>query len=260
MTRTFRRAGLLASVAFGVFGQSPSGPQAFDVASVKASPIGRASGEGSELRERLDNSPDSIDFRNASLSSCLQWAYSVKEFQISGPGWLTSERYDIAAKAAAPLPAGQLRMMLRALVAERFQVALHRETRELPVYALMVGKSGPKIREVKGDGKTAMNLGAVEGGIEFRQTSMAELAARLTGKPFRLDRPVLDKTALDGTFNFTIKLAENNAELKSKFERGNPDPSDLSGSLQEIGLKLEPQKGQVEMLVIDHAEKVPTGN
>jgi uncharacterized protein (TIGR03435 family) len=89
---------------------------------------------------------------------------------------------------------------------------------------------------------------------------MAELAARLTGKPFRLDRPVLDKTALDGTFNFTIKLAENNAELKSKFERGNPDPSDLSGSLQEIGLKLEPQKGQVEMLVIDHAEKVPTGN
>src|ERR1700732_2290797 len=90
-------AGLL--VIWSCAGFSQPAPPAFEVASVKPSLTGRAGGEGSR-RERVDHTPGSLTMRNVSMKSCIQWAYDVKSFQVSGPGWLETERYDVVGKAA----------------------------------------------------------------------------------------------------------------------------------------------------------------
>ena len=260
MVRTVRGAGLLALVACGVFGQSAAAPQAFDVASVKPSTPGPSVDKGGP-RETIEIHPGSLNMRNVSLSSAVQWAYDVRDFQVSGPGWMAAERYDIAAKAVGPAPPAQLRLMLRTLVADRFQLALHSETKELPVYALVVAKGGPKLHEAKGEGEGNVlpGLDFRDGAIVFQNRSMHDLAKQPSGKPFSMDHPVIDKTGLNAAYDFSLKLAGSNAELKGLFQ-AEMDPSVLTGILQEIGLKLEPQRSPVEILIVDHAEKVPTGN
>ena len=196
--------------------------------------------------------------RNVSLRSCIQWAYRVRGYQISGPGWLTSERYDIVAKTSSPAADDQLRPMLQRLLADRFQLALHRETKELPVYWLVAGKRGPKLRAAAGEGNSSMRPAG--GGLEFRNFSMPELADRLSARPFSVDRPVLDKTGINGLFDFTMKLADNDAELKRTLEGMERGASDFALFLEQLGLTLQAQKGTVEILVIDRAEKAPIGN
>src|ERR1700688_1026191 len=117
MKRNTRGAGVWAMIVCGAFGQRAAAPLSFEVASVKLSVIGRAGGEGSQ-REKVDSAPGSLNMRNVSLSSAVQWAFDVREFQVSGPDWLATERYDIVAKAAGPAPAVQLRTMLRTLLAD----------------------------------------------------------------------------------------------------------------------------------------------
>ena len=94
--------------------------------------------------------------RNVRLTSCIKWAYSVQDYQISGPGWLNTERFDIIAKAEGPAPDNQLRSMLQALLAERFKLALHRQTKELAAYALTIGKNGHKLHPSESDGPTSL--------------------------------------------------------------------------------------------------------
>ena len=196
--------------------------------------------------------------RNVSLRSCIQWAYGVRGYQISGPTWLTLERYDIVAKTPSPAADDQLRLMLQMLLESRFKLALHREMKDLPVYRLVRGKGGPKLHTAAGEGNNSMR--PVGGGLEFRNFSMAELAARLSARPFSVDRPVLDKTGINGLFDFTMKIADNDAELKRTLEGMERGASDFALFLGQLGLKLQPQKGPVEILVIDRAEKVPIEN
>jgi uncharacterized protein (TIGR03435 family) len=198
--------------------------------------------------------------RNVTLRSCIQWAYSVRDFQIEGPAVLTSNRYDITAKAPKPIPTEQLRLMLQALLAERFQLALHRETRELPVYGLRTANRETKLQPSNSDAPASMRPNA--GSLEFHNMSMAEFADRLPARPFSLDRPVIDKTALSGKFDFSMKLADNIVELKRAVERSEleQDTSIFTAPLRELGLRLQPEKGSVEMLVIDRVQKTPVAN
>ncbi len=229
--------------------------QIFEVASVKPNRIGNAGGEGSN-RESISASPLSLAMRNVTLSSCLKWAYGVKSFQIDGPGWLTSERYDIMAKAAGAVREDEIRLMLRALLAERFKLTLRRESRELPVYALVVARKGLKLRQAAGEGDSRMSP---EGGdLVFRNFSMAELAERLSTIPFKVDRPVVDETGLDGRFDFHLKLASGGAELKTTLEGMDRGVAIFAYFQEQLGLKLEGRKAPVDVLVIEHAEKVPT--
>src|SRR5215469_4730848 len=115
-----------------------SAPVTFEVASVKRSqPGGRGTSVGTD--------PGRLTIRNATLKFCIGWSYGVKDYQISGPGWLDSEHFDIVAKAERGALEGRLRLMLQAVLTDRFKLALHRETKELPVYALTVVKEGAKI-------------------------------------------------------------------------------------------------------------------
>ena len=224
---------------------------AFEVASVRSHQP--SAGEG---RTSIDSAPGSLTIRNASLIDCIKWAYLVRDYQISGPAWLLNEKYDITAKAAGPAPLNQLRQMLQALLADRFQLQLHRETKDLPIYALVEAKSGPKLHKAELGGHT--NMKGENGSFVFEGTSMPQFAEDLATLS-QVDRPVLDRTGIPGVFDFNLKFGESNDEMKRALIAG--DGASIFTLIQEqLGLKLEARRGPVEMLVIDHVVRVPTEN
>ncbi len=248
------RIAALVLIAGLAAAQTPS----FDVASVKVSQLGKANDKFASA-ESIDPAPNGLNMTNASLLSCIQWAYGVKEYQISGPGWLRFERYDIAAKAAGTVSGEDLRRMLQTLLKDRFKLALHREDRELPVYVLAVGKGGERLEHAKGEGKPGFKLS--EGSLVFQHYSLADWAEWASvGHAFGLDRPIVDKTGLTGRYDFSMRLADSALDLKLSLRKGEQDPSFYNDALRELGLRLEPQKGPVQVLVIDHAEKLPVEN
>ena len=108
--------------------------------------------------------PGQITYSNVSLKQVLTNAYGIKSYQISGPKWLDSERFDIVAKIAMGSTKEQFQMMLQNLLAERFKLAVHHETKELPIYALVVGKGGPKLKETVDDSAATQGGAAGPGG------------------------------------------------------------------------------------------------
>jgi uncharacterized protein (TIGR03435 family) len=149
-------AGLIVSTSCAAFGQgAPESPK-FEVASVKPA---EPQPEGM-MRVRMSGGPGTPDpgqltYTNVSLKNVLMNAYDVKEYQINGPNWLDSERFDIVAKILQGATKEQFQQMLQNLLAERFKLALHHETKELPMYALVVGKGGPKLKEAVEEDATA---------------------------------------------------------------------------------------------------------
>src|SRR5580658_5581293 len=119
--------------ACGAFGQPAAAPPAFEVASVKANAAGTGEGLG-RGREIITPSPAGVTMKNVHLKSVIEWAYHLQAIQISGPAWLDDNRYDIVAKAAGEVPAERQRVMMQALLAQRFRMAVHRETKEMPAY------------------------------------------------------------------------------------------------------------------------------
>jgi uncharacterized protein (TIGR03435 family) len=237
-------------------------PPAFEAASVKPNKVGSAGGEG-HTREKIEHSPVTLTMTNVTLNSCVKWAYGVRDFQIlDAPGWFASERYDIAAKTLAPASEDEFRLMLRALLAERFGLAVRVEKKERPVYALAVGKNGPRLHRAAGDGAGGMRPG--DGVLVFHNVSMADFADRLANRPLKVDRPVLDRTGLTGTYDFSLKFAENAAELKSSLEgmeRGDPGgPSVFTIIEEQLGLRLDSRKDSIDVLIVEHAGKIPSDN
>lgn len=175
----------------------------------------------------------------------------------------SSLTYDVVATAGKAVSAEEVKRMLGPLLAERFQLAFHRETRELPVFALLVAKGGPKIQE-PGDGGDSSIRPDGEGGVSFQNWSMDDLAGWLTMLP-AVGRPVIDRTSVAGSFSFRANLfnIEKGApadELKRTMLSSDAVDTLRATLPEQLGLKLEAQKASVEMLVIDHAEKVPTEN
>jgi uncharacterized protein (TIGR03435 family) len=229
-------------------GQKPLGQQpVFDVASVKINHLGENGGYRDTSRAGV------VEFTNSTLQTCIRWAYDVRDFQIVGaPSWLNSDRYDIHAKAPPTTSDQQLRVMVQALLAERFGLKVHRDTKELPTYSLValkgVSKGGSKLK------KTTSGVSTLSAGpdrITDRAVTMATFASQLSTV---LARVVVDKTGL--TDRYDIKL-EWVLELEAATGDG---PSVLTAIQDQLGLKLEAGKGQVEVIVIDHVERVPTEN
>ena len=188
------------------------------------------------------------------VQQLIQVAYGVEAYQISGgPGWLTSDRYDIEAKAGnADANATDMKIMLQALLADRFNLKLRRETKEFQVYALVVDKDGPRVRPLKdGEPDTCRMDNSFACGVR----TMASLAQRI--KPFA-GRPVLDKTGLEGTYD--IKLDFDVYELLGTTPPPGYNKPPLAAALREqLGLRLEPQKAPLPLLVIEDVQR-PTGN
>jgi uncharacterized protein (TIGR03435 family) len=234
--------------------------QTFDVASVRINRTGSAGGEG-RTEENITSTPGSLIMKNVTLRSCVRWAYGVRDFQISvGPGWISTERYDISAKGNGGEGDARLRAMLRSLLTDRFQLSVREEVRQLPVYALTVLKIKPAMKRAVGAETSSMQPG--DGALEFHNTSMTEFAERLGKRPLAVDRPVLDKTLLSGEYDFSLKFADNSAGLKGALEdidRGGG--ASIFGIIQEqLGLRLRPQKAALRSLTIVRAVMNPGEN
>ena len=253
----------------------------YDVASIKPNKSGTN-------MVRLMLTPDGLSETNGTLQMLINAAYGVENNQISGaPNWVNTESYDIEAKMDSST-ADELRKlsenerrterqrMLQALLAERFKLTVHRESKELPIYALVVAKDGPKLQEAKpGDtypngikgpdgqpGAGMMMMGRE--GLTAQGIPIANLVRHLSRV---LGRKVVDKTGLTGKYDFTFKWTPEQSQGAIRGQDGgqpgdvSAPPPDSSGpsiftALQEqLGLKLESQKGQVEILIIDHVEK-----
>jgi uncharacterized protein (TIGR03435 family) len=192
----------------------------------------------------------------------IQQAYGVREFQIvGGPDWMGSERYDITAKPEGAATQEQVKVMIQALLKDRFQLKFHRETKELPTYALVVAKGGPKFHasEVeKGSDSQTMRMG--RGQFTIEGAPMAALANQLAQI---LARSVIDKTELTGNYDFKLEFMPDQGQGGPIAVTGGDGhaPAENSGvsiftALQEqLGLKLESTKGPVEILVIERAAK-----
>ena len=190
--------------------------------------------------------------RNVTLQSCISWAYSVQDFQITGA--LGSDRFDITAKAAAPATAPTLRAMLGTLLAERFKLVFHRDTKERKSLVLVVAKGGPKLRSSEEDGPGVLKPN--KGRMVAQHASMSEFIGTLSG-PLRA--PVVDKTELTGRYDFTVDLSSYFADVKPG-EQPDMTAIVMSALREQLGLNLESRKETVEILVIDHLERIPSQN
>jgi len=248
--------GLILTLAASAFAQEAGKPPAFDVASVRVSQAG-----GRERgRETITPSPDGVIMRNVSLRACTGWAYHVVSYQVNGPDWIGNDRYDIVAKAAGAVPEDRLRAMMQTLLAERFKMTSHRQTREMQAYLLQVAKGGPKFKESASDG---------ESDIQPDPKTMT-VSVQRTGIPFLTDvlsnvfrAPVIDQTGLTGKYDITINMGKYLLDIRAGDSSGPPpDPQAivLRGLQEELGLKLEAKKMPVDLVVIDRVEKVPVEN
>jgi bla regulator protein blaR1 len=255
----------LTVCASGLFAQPAASPEKatpekaapkFEVASIKPS-------DPSVNGFRIQNAPGGrLIASGVTVKFLIQRAYGVREFQIVGaPGWIDTARFDLNAKSdedgANQPDAMPLRM--RALLAERFKLQLSRETREMPVYALVIAKGGPKLKESESGPENSMSIG--RGRITVKGAGTAMLSVQLSQS---LGRIVHDKTGLAGSYDFKLEWTPEGQPLGPK-DGDTPSSIDSSGptlftALQEqLGLKLESTKGPVEVLVIERVEK-PTEN
>ena len=280
----FTVAMLLVIAAYGVFGQQAARPE-FQVASVK--PTTATVHRGMMV---LPQPGGRFTAENAPLVMIMQNAYAVQAYQIvGGPSWINAERYDIEAKPEGEVDRKQMWLMLQTLLADRFKLALHRETKELPMYALTVTRS-PKLTPPKEAGCVALSpdapppppgpgqagpcgrvlIGMSPSGINMRgsKVPMSELVRILS---IVMGRPVLDKTEYSAEFDVHLEFTPDESTMGLPGGGGPHDPGGLTiatdpdrptvfAALQEqLGLKLSPAKGPVDVIVIDHVER-PTAN
>jgi uncharacterized protein (TIGR03435 family) len=230
---------------------------AYDVISIKPNHSGGNSSSSSSSESRLSAT-------NISLKQLLQQVYAIKQNLISGiPDPIDSARFDIQAKVADPNPAilkklssDQTRLMLLPLLSDRFRLKTHIEVKTLPVYELVLAKGGSKCKPSKDQTTTDGDL-TTDGSntlvkISARKSTMASLAKAISN---RVDRTVIDKTGLAGNFDFDLQWSRE----ESPDPGGDAPPTIFTAIEEQLGLKLQPGKGPVDTLVVDHAE-MPSEN
>ncbi len=257
--------------------QGQAAPTEFEVASIKpAAPGGRG------IQVEISNGRYTA--KNVTVRFLIQQAFGIRDFQISAaPAWTGNERFDVTAKTEGD-PGGpeQLRPMLRALLADRFQLKFRRETKDAMGFSLVVGKAGSKMKESEGgDVETDGPGGGRPGGpggpggpmrrnsmirmgrglIDAASITMPELATQLAQA---LGRSVTDKTGLKGNYELKLEWTPDDSQIQPIHDIGNetaPPPLDtMGGSLftavqEKLGLKLESSRGPVDLLIIEKVEK-----
>lgn len=296
----------------------------FEVASIKASaPMGNGRMMMGWRGGPGTNDPGRITGSNLSLQMMITNAYGVKHYQvIGGPSWLDTEHFDVTAKVPEGASKDDVKIMWQNLLAERFKLTVHHDSKEMPIYALTVGKNGAKLKEStvsdapppqpkEGNAGAALPLPR-PGPPHIGSDGCPELPAAMTGRPmnmmmmspngacmvvvsqsmqgladqlsFQFDRPVLDMTELKGKFDFKLRYDPGSMPggrgmpmmmmagpppgggppgvdgSRSAAPEREPAPSIFAAMQEQLGLKLDPRKGQVDLVVIDHIERTPTEN
>jgi uncharacterized protein (TIGR03435 family) len=226
------------------------------VASVKPSPHAA----GKDARGAIALTPVRMSARNVSLKAMIGAAYGVQPYQVGGgPGWLDLDEFDLDARTAQASTAGQLNAMLQALLAERFHLTVHRETKEMRVYALAVGKGGARLHAAAGELKPSTSPENFHGNMrQFCNLISVQLSIPAGGgDPTRPSIasgppvPVLDQTGLEGNFDISVHLGHDAGDAFTSWQSALQD---------QLGLRLESQKAAVELVVVEHTDRLPTGN
>jgi uncharacterized protein (TIGR03435 family) len=247
----FRAAAALIAAFCAVRTSRPQSqePPPFEVASVKPT-------AGGPLKVQSD--PGRLTITDESLDVLIKLAYGLRDYQYEGPSWLRTTRYDIAATTSAPQPRSTQMKMLRALLEDRFQLKTHVEARTMPVYWLVVGKNGPKLKPMDTSLPVPFDLyynirlvPAANGSTQFEAVGtlglLCDFLTRLA------ERPVLDHTGIDGVFELKLLCGIDG------FPGYESSPSVFDAVQAQMGLKLEPHPDSVKVTVVDRVEK-PTGN
>ena len=273
--RTWLAVGAIALSVSAVPAQTPgqsSDQPRFDVASVKVN----ITNDGIVYDQAQKGRYTIYGY---TLARLMRIAYRVQEFQIvGGPDWINTERFNIDATYAEDAAGGQARtyLMLRNLLTERFKLTVHNETRERPVYALVLARAdrrlGPQLQKSSRDCATAQgpegcgqSIGP--GYIRSRGRTMAQFAeslAQLTNTGSSLNRLIVDRTGLEGRYEVTLKFTPENIPPPGQAPPGFPaldpnGPSIFTALQEQLGLKLDSQRAPVNVLVVDRAER-PTEN
>jgi len=224
---------------------------AFEVASVK--PDKSTTGV-----DRVENSNGPFIIINVSLKRCIGLAYGIedgRDYLFSGPDWLDSERFDISAKYPPEISRADSLLMFRRLLEERFGLRVHHESRPFTAYALTVAKGGPKVHVSPDPG--GYRFRAQNGHATGFSISMPMLADRMSRPDFGLDRRVVDLTGLSGVFDFELNWRPDGSPSDVQAD----SPSLFTALQEQLGLRLELRKNiPLDVLVVDHAERVPAGN
>ncbi len=272
---------LAPSLAFGQI--------AFEVASIKPSDPQ----EEGRIMMRMGTDAGMLRYTNVALKDCIRVAYRVKDFQVVGPDWIGSTRYDIVAKLPAGSSEDQIPEMLQQLLAERFKLVVHRDTKDHAIYALIVGKGGAKLKPAEVTSSNAAPAGGpgrggpprggmmvtVDGdGAHLKApsatlASLGELISRFS------ERPIVDMTGIQGRFDFDLVFSPETLRgvtggggggraMMAPGGGGGPAPADgasdragsIYDSVQRYGLKLEARKAAMEVITVDQMEQRPTEN
>jgi uncharacterized protein (TIGR03435 family) len=291
MRPTLAIAGI-AMFAFALaFGQA-AGSLTFEVASVKPSPPVPPTGGvyfGPARGGPGTPDPGQITWSYPTLKTLLMTAYDVKNYQINGPAWLDTERYDIVAKVPAGATKEQVNIMWQNLLAERFGVKLHHEPKEFQVEELVVARDGPKLKETTWDSATPLPPGPPRRNTNGELTSPGAVMTIFPGPSAKAHmvvkaqpmakltdmlandhrRPVLDRTGLTGLYDFILDytidlsgfpLPPGAPEPPRAAGASDPGPDLAAAVQQQLGLRLVAAKANIDVLVIDKADKVPTAN
>jgi uncharacterized protein (TIGR03435 family) len=247
-------ASLLAPWALQAQAPAAGDPKlSFEVASIKPNNSGRLI-TGSFFRAGRYNAT------NTTLQTQILLAYDLQQFRlVGGPAWMDTDRFDITATAQGTPSPETLRPLLRSLLQERFALVTHRETRELPVYRLVLARNDRALgkRLVKSDVDCALSRGKVPDPCTSRSSSGRFLATAVLFNSFlrtlqsAVDRAIVDDTGLSGSYDVDLEWAAQQDDASK--------PSIFTALQEQLGLKLESARGPVDVLVIDHAEP-PTPN
>jgi uncharacterized protein (TIGR03435 family) len=284
-------AGLLALAASVVSAQTPGPRVEFEVATVRKSPP-PGSDNAVTAGVKIDGAQARVGM--LTLREYLAMAYRLRPYQIVGPDWIATERFDVSAKFPAGVKGDKFTAMMQSLLEDRFGLKVHREPKEMAIYALTVGKPPLKLKEsavdpnapqaaafeASGSGSAAgvaVNLGGGSSytfmggkfeGTKITGRTIAEVVERYT------DRPVIDATQLNGTYDFSFEVTPEEYQtllIRAAVNSGvvlppqalrlldsGGDP--LGNAMEQLGLKLEPRKTPMDVLVVDQVLRTPIEN
>jgi uncharacterized protein (TIGR03435 family) len=196
-----------------------------------------------------------VVFTNQSLKRYIERAYNVKPFQVMGPDWMESVNFDITAKYPPETKDAERPMMLRTLLEDRFKLAIHRESKEMPGYSLVLAKGGFKLKPVEAGGSSTDSHGGRVRILTAKKTSMAQLADLVSRY---LGELVMDKTGVEGVYDFEFRwMPDDQAANGGDAETA---PSLFTALGETIGVRLQRQKVPMDVIVVDHVERVPSEN
>ncbi len=266
----------------------------FDAASVKPNKSGslRANNIGGLYRGAAYSPTGGLfSATRTPLEAYIMFAYDLTSDQVlrlesQSPNWIRDDNFDIQARAEGNPTRQQMQLMMQSLLADRFKLVVHTETKETPVYALALAKPGKTGPQLQPDNKpcpseptpppsgapppappmgptaefpTACGFSAVVANGRWRSggrhVTIESLALNMTGPATGVDRPVVDRTGLTGTYDFSIEFVPERNQPRPDFQYDPEGPTYIEALKEQLGLKLEPQTGPVEVLVLDHAEE-----